>query len=57
VEELLNGYVRAPQILTAIDSYIVPPVLRGRAGVLGALALAEQAVRFNNPPETRSSAT
>ena len=40
VQELLNGYVQAPEILDGIDDYIVPPVLGGRAGVLGAIALA-----------------
>ena len=40
VEALLNGYVRAPEILEDIDGYVVPPALGGRAGVLGALALA-----------------
>jgi len=44
VIELLNGYVRAPQILEGIDSYIVPPGLGSRAGVLGAIALAESAL-------------
>jgi fructokinase len=43
VLELLNNYVRAPQVLDAIHDYIVPPWLGGRAGVLGALALALQA--------------
>jgi fructokinase len=43
VRERLNNYVRA-QSLDAIDDYIVPPWLGERAGVLGALALAEQAV-------------
>lgn len=38
--EYLNGYVQAPDILERIDSYIVPPALGGRAGVLGAMALA-----------------
>ena len=41
--ELLNDYVRAPQIVDRIDDYIVPPALAGRAGALGALALAERA--------------
>ncbi len=41
VQALLNGYVRAPAILDTIDSYIVPPGLGGRAGILGALALAQ----------------
>jgi fructokinase len=42
--ELLNNYVRAPQIVEDIDRYVVPPGLGNRAGVLGALALAEQAL-------------
>jgi fructokinase len=42
VQTLLNGYVQSPAILQHIDTYIVPPALTGRAGVLGALALAEQ---------------
>lgn len=44
VQELLNGYVQAAQILQEIDSYIVPPGLGRRSGVLGAIALAQQAV-------------
>ena len=43
VQDLLNGYVQAPEILDQIDCYIVPPRLASRAGVLGALALAEAA--------------
>ena len=38
----LNAYVQSPAILEKIDSYIVPPALGGRAGVLGAIALAQQ---------------
>lgn len=45
VLELLNNYVRAPRILEGIDDYIVAPWLGGRAGVLGALALAQRLVR------------
>ena len=37
---LLNGYIQSPAILEHIDEYIVPPALGGRAGVLGAIALA-----------------
>lgn len=44
VLEHLNGYVRSPAILTGIDSYIVPPELGNRAGVLGAFAQAQQVV-------------
>jgi fructokinase len=39
-QSLLNGYVNAPEILEQIDKYIVRPELRGKAGVLGAIALA-----------------
>ncbi len=42
-QELLNGYVQATAVLDGIDQYIVPPALGNRAGVLGAIALAEQA--------------
>ena len=41
-QELLNGYVQSPEILERINDYIVPPGLGSRAGVLGAMALAEQ---------------
>lgn len=37
----LNGYVQSPVILEDIDSYIVPPALGNRAGVLGAFAQAQ----------------
>lgn len=42
VQELLHGYLQAPAILEQIDDYIVPPALGDRAGVLGAIALAQQ---------------
>ncbi|MCK6628844.1 MAG: ROK family protein [Anaerolineae bacterium] len=44
-QELLNGYVQSPEILERIDQYIVPPGLGNRAGVLGAIALAEQQIK------------
>ena len=37
---LLNGYVQARALIEDMDSYVVPPQLGNRAGVLGALALA-----------------
>jgi fructokinase len=40
----LNAYVQSPSILEHIDAYIVPPALGGKAGVLGAIALAGSAV-------------
>ncbi len=45
VQELLADYVRAEAIQTAIDSYIVPPGLGNRSGVLGAIALAQLQIR------------
>ncbi len=43
VQELLNNYFEIPEIIEKNESYIVPPALGGRAGVLGSIALAEQA--------------
>jgi fructokinase len=40
VQQLLNGYIQASELTSHIESYIVPPTLGERAGVLGALALA-----------------
>jgi fructokinase len=44
-QELLNGYVQSPEIIERIDRYIVPPGLGNRAGVLGAIALAELQIK------------
>ncbi len=52
VQALLNGYIQAPAILRQIDAYIVPPSLGSQVGVLGALALAEQAAG-KSPERTR----
>jgi fructokinase len=43
VQAILNGYVQSPSITKHIDEYIVPPGLGNRAGMLGAIALAEKA--------------
>jgi fructokinase len=45
VQELLNNYIRAREIIKDIDNYLVPPKLGSQAGVLGAIALAIQAHR------------
>jgi len=42
VRTLMNGYVDAPAITEENDRFIVPPELGARAGVLGAIALAER---------------
>lgn len=47
VQKLLNNYIQSPRITFEIDNYIVLPGLGNRAGVLGAIALAEQNLHFN----------
>ncbi len=44
VRAKLAGYVASPAISEGINDYIVPPGLGKRSGVLGAIALAQQAV-------------
>jgi fructokinase len=40
---LLNGYVRSKELIENINQYVVPPKLGNRAGIAGALVLAERA--------------
>jgi len=40
----LGGYVRADSVLSGMDDYVVPPRLGQKAGIAGALALAELAL-------------
>lgn len=44
VQAILNGYVQSPAVTQNIDEFIVPPGLGSRAGMLGAIALAKQAI-------------
>lgn len=39
----LGGYFQARALTEAVDTYVVPPALGDRAGVLGGLALAQEA--------------
>ncbi len=48
-KQLINGYVRSRSVDEEVDSYIVPPQLGSRAGVLGALVLADQASELSEP--------
>jgi fructokinase len=43
VARLLNGYVQSRELTENLDQYIVPAKLGNRAGIAGALALAQQA--------------
>ena len=43
VQSLLNDYLQVPQVTSDLKHFVVPPELGARAGVLGAIALAEQA--------------
>lgn len=51
VQRVSNGYIAAPALLDGIDEYIVPAALGGRAGVLGAMALAERVAGDVRPSE------
>lgn len=44
VKQVLNRYVAHDNILKNIDQYIVPPMLKNHAGVLGAIALAQRQI-------------
>lgn len=58
VLELLNGYLHVPEILDQIDDYIVSPGLGNRAGVLGAILLAQRAAeKAAGSNQTNSSAS
>ena len=45
VRGILNNYIQSPTITDGLASYIVPPALAGRSGVLGAIALAQRALK------------
>lgn len=44
VQELLNGYISIPAITDNISNYIVPASFGNNTGILGALALAKNAI-------------
>ena len=54
VQDKLNSYLSVPQITKGIEDYIVPPKLGGKAGILGAFALAQRALAVKNKLKTTS---
>jgi fructokinase len=46
---LLNGSVQSRELLETLDQYIVPAKLGNRAGIAGALVLAQQAYHQRRP--------
>lgn len=44
LKRLLNGYLQCPEVVSVVENFVVPPLLGDRAGVLGALALAQLSV-------------
>lgn len=50
LRDALAGYLRSPEILERTDRYVVPPGLGDRSGLLGAFALAREALE--GPPGT-----
>jgi fructokinase len=55
VQELTAGYFDVPELGDGIDGYVVPPALRDRAGVLGALELARRAASAGEDAVNRPS--
>ncbi|GAC1438906.1 MAG: ROK family protein [Terriglobales bacterium] len=51
---VLNGYVQAAPLTTGLDQFVVPPRFTDRAGVLGAIVLAEQAYELHSSFATDS---
>ena len=44
LSQLVGGYLRTPLLENRVGDYLVAPQLGDRAGVLGAIALAQTAV-------------
>jgi fructokinase len=53
--ELLAGYVKSPEVLERLDSYVVAPGLGNRAGLLGAVALAQSQLADLGPASSNAT--
>ena len=45
VRQQMSTYLKVPKIMDEIDTYIVPPKLGNKAGIMGAFVLAQQATK------------
>ena len=52
---VLNGYVQSRELTERLDQYVVPAKLGNRAGIAGALALAQQAYHEQQAPSIGES--
>ncbi|EKV00525.1 transcriptional regulator/sugar kinase [Leptolyngbya sp. PCC 7375] len=48
VRQQMGAYLKVPKIMNDIDAYIVPPKLGGKAGIVGAFVLAQQAAKVSS---------
>ncbi|NEZ60978.1 ROK family protein [Adonisia turfae] len=48
VRQQMSAYLKVPRIMNDIDAYIVPPKLGGKAGIVGAFVLAQQAAKVSS---------
>lgn len=46
VQKRVNTYLKVPKLFNEIEDYISPPKLGSKAGIMGAFALAQQAVKY-----------
>jgi fructokinase len=45
LSQVMNGYLRVPELMREMESYIVSPGLKGKSGLLGALALGRYVMK------------
>jgi fructokinase len=50
LRQLVGGYLRTPLLEDRVEEYLVSPQLQDRAGVLGAIALAQTCCVLGRDP-------